>query len=85
MHELVGKPVNLTTTLDGHELKRVVGCIVDASLVGTEVRVVGRIFDKNWPEMAQLVTQQAPSLGMSYEISEVAVFTEAYVQTAVFS
>jgi hypothetical protein len=70
--QLRGKPVNMTSTLAGHDQKQVIGVILDAQIVDDELRVQGVLFDKNRADLTALVTKHVGVLGMSFEASSVA-------------
>ena len=61
--------MNADVSLSAHNQRNIVGVIDLAEIVGDELRVAGRLYDKN---MATLVAQHAGVLGMSFEASNVA-------------
>lgn len=65
---LLGMAVDYKDGWDGHDSRQKVGIITAAELVGSELRVAGFIFKRDFPEIEP--KSKSHKLGMSYEIAE---------------
>lgn len=63
---LLGMSVDFKTGWDGHDYRQKCGVITAAELVGSELRVGGFIFKKDFPEVE--TKSKSHELGMSYEL-----------------
>ena len=69
--------MNAAVSLSAHNQRNIVGVIDLAEIVGDELRVAGRLYDKNMATLVALVAQHAGVLGMSFEASNVATRDQA--------
>lgn len=63
---LLGMAVNLGVGFHSHDLRQKCGVITDADVIGHELRVLGYVFGRDFPE---LLREKLPELGMSYEMA----------------
>jgi len=68
---LLGMALDYSPGLDRHDLRRKVGVITRADIVGRKVEVGGHLFEKDFPEIVEEVrrSQRGELLGMSYEVT----------------
>lgn len=65
---LIGMGINCNENWDHHDVRRKIGVITDAEIVGDELRVLGYVFAMDCPEItAGLTGELRGKLGMSYE------------------
>lgn len=67
---LVGMGLNINDNWDGHDARRKVGVITDADLIGDELRVMGYVFAKDFPELEATLGRSTRRYGMSYELHD---------------
>jgi hypothetical protein len=72
-----GLPLNMASGLGDHEKSQVIGHITGASISGKELRVVGRLYDKNMAQLTARLEATAAPLAMSFENTEVHVVNAA--------
>jgi hypothetical protein len=78
MAGLRNKPVNVSPTLDDHDRTHPVGTVTDPGWIeGNRLMVKGVLWDRNVPDLIDRIKENRGQLGMSYEISSVAVESEA--------
>jgi hypothetical protein len=70
---LPGMGINYEDDLTGHNVKRKVGVITDASISGKDVKVKGLIWKKDFPEAVAAFRRSRGKLGMSMELGDVYV------------
>ncbi len=71
---LVGMAVDYRPGWDGHDARRKIGLLTEADVMGSRLVVRGYLYARDFPEVAQAITAQAPeSLGMSYELADARV------------
>lgn len=82
---LLGMALDYSPMLDRHDVRRKVGVITSAEIVGKAIELSGYLFAKDFPEIveqiekgimhASAVARRKPAnpLGMSYEISDASV------------
>ena len=83
---LLGMALDYTPELDRHDVRRKVGVITRAEIVGRNLELAGYFFAKDFPEIVKEIgranrryrraadgTLAAPQLGMSYEIADAQV------------
>jgi len=77
---LLGMALDYAPALDRHDVRRKVGVITRAEIVGRAVELGGYLYAKDFPEIVREVaksgrtrTAQAVGLGMSYEITDAQV------------
>lgn len=71
---LLGMAVDYRPGWDGHDARRKVGLLTEASLVGNRLVVKGYIYARDFPEVAKTIAAHAPeSMGMSYELADARV------------
>jgi len=71
---LLGMAVDYRPGWDGHDARRKVGLLTEASLAGKRLVVKGYIYARDFPEVAKTVAGHLPgSMGMSYEIADARV------------
>lgn len=77
---LLGMALDYAPSLDRHDVRRKVGVITRAEIVGRSLEVGGHLFAKDFPEIVQEIGRhewrnepRRTKLGMSYEIAEARV------------
>lgn len=71
---LLGMAVDFRPGWDGHDARRKCGVITDAYLAGTELRVKGYLYGRDFPEVAEKLSScEEGSMGMSYELADARV------------
>ena len=82
---LLGMALDYSPMLDRHDVRRKVGVITRAEIVGKAIELSGYLFAKDFPEIVQQIEsgaihasaaprrRPANPLGMSYEISDASV------------
>ena len=71
---LLGMAVDYRPGWDGHDARRKIGLLTEASLVGRSLTVRGYLYARDFPEVAQAIEARAPEeMGMSYEIADARV------------
>ena len=82
---LLGMALDYAPALDRHDVRRKVGVITRAEIVGRNLELAGYLFAKDFPEIVKQLgrmgrryagiagTLAAPQLGMSYEIADARV------------
>src|SRR6185312_10060449 len=82
---LLGMALDYSPMLDRHDVRRKVGVITSAEIVGKAIQLSGYLFAKDFPEIVEQIekgvihasaaTRHRPAnpLGMSYEISDASV------------
>ena len=68
---LLGMAIGFTPGWDGHDVRRKCGLITEADLVGSELRVSGYLYGRDFPEVVKQVEGSLlGSMGMSYELAD---------------
>jgi len=68
---LLGMAVDYVPSWDGHDARRKCGIITHADLEGSQLRVAGYLFAKDFPEVERQVRQSlAGAMGMSWELAD---------------
>lgn len=71
---LLGMAVDYRPGWDGHDARRKVGLLTEASLTGNRLVVKGYVYSRDFPEVSKAIAAQAPeAMGMSYEIADARV------------
>lgn len=71
---LLGMAVDYRPGWDGHDVRRKIGLLTEANLVGQRLIVKGYLYAKDFPEAArEIVAQPSEALGMSYELADARV------------
>lgn len=71
---LLGMAVDYRPGWDGHDARRKVGVLTEASLVGNRLAVHGYIYARDFPEVAEtILAQKSGAMGMSYELADARV------------
>jgi hypothetical protein len=71
---LLGMAVDYRPGWDGHDARRKIGLLTEATLVGCKLTVRGYLYARDFPDVAQAIEAHAAgSLGMSYEIADARV------------
>lgn len=71
---LLGMAVDYRPGWDGHDARRKVGLVTEASLIGKRLVVKGYIYARDFPEVAKMIAAHSPeSMGMSYELADARV------------
>ena len=74
MPSLLGMGVDYRPGWDGHDARRKIGLLTEASLIGNRLVVKGYIYARDFPEVAKTVVTHAPeAIGMSYELADARV------------
>ncbi|MCL5263385.1 MAG: hypothetical protein M1568_03840 [Acidobacteria bacterium] len=67
---LLGMGVDFTPAWDGHDARRKCGVITEADIVGSQLKVSGYLFAKDFPEVMRQLRRSGPGeMGMSYELA----------------
>lgn len=68
---LLGMAVDYAPSWDGHDARRKCGIITHADVEGSELRVAGYLFAKDFPDVERQVRQSLPGvMGMSWELAD---------------
>jgi len=71
---LLGMAVDYRPGWEGHDARRKIGLLTEASLLGQRLVVRGYLYARDFPEVAGAIRAQAPgTLGMSYELADARV------------
>jgi len=71
---LMGMAVDYRPGWDGHDARRKIGLLTEASLMGPRLTVRGYLYARDFPEVARAIEAQSPeALGMSYELADARV------------
>lgn len=70
---LLGMAVDYAPGLRGHDVRRKIGIITRAEIVGDKLEVAGHLFGKDFPDILNDIRTQREHLGMSYEVTGVRV------------
>ena len=71
---LLGMAVDYRPGWDGHDARRKIGLITEATLAGNRIAVSGYLYARDFPEVAEAIQAHAPeALGMSYELADARV------------
>ena len=70
---LLGMAVDYAPGLRGHDIRRKVGVITRAELIGDRLEVGGHLFAKDFPQVVRELRAQRDRLGMSYEVTRARV------------
>jgi hypothetical protein len=70
---LLGMAVDYAPGLRSHDVRRKIGIITRAEIVGNRLEVSGHFFGKDFPEILGEIRAQRERLGMSYEVTGVRV------------
>ena len=71
---LLGMAVDYRPGWDGHDARRKIGVLTEATLRGSKLAVGGYLYARDFPDVAKAIQEHAPeSLGMSYEIADARV------------
>lgn len=71
---LLGMAVDYRPGWDGHDARRKIGLVTEASLIGKRLVVKGYIYARDFPEVAKMIAARSPeSMGMSYELADARV------------
>ena len=72
-HQLRHMPVNTAVGFDAHDKQNVVGTLIGATVQGNVLHVHGYLYNKNRPGIIQHLRDNQGMLGLSFEVSDVAV------------
>lgn len=68
---LIGMAIGFTPGYDGHDVRRKCGLIIEADVIGRDLRVSGYVYGRDFPEVVKQVETSTPgSMGMSYELAD---------------
>lgn len=71
---LLGMAVDYTPTWDGHDTRRKIGVLTEASVIGRRLVVRGYLYARDFQDVARAIRAQPPEvMGMSYELAEARV------------
>jgi hypothetical protein len=71
---LLGMAVDYRPGWDGHDARRKIGLLTEASLVGNRLVVKGYIYARDYPAVAKTIAAHSPeAMGMSYELADARV------------
>ena len=71
---LLGMAVDYRPGWDGHDARRKIGVITEATLVGNRINVSGYLYARDFPDVAEAIDAHTPNaLGMSYELADARV------------
>jgi hypothetical protein len=70
---LLGMAVDYAPGLRSHDIRRKIGILTRAEIVGDRIEVAGHLFAKDFPEIIRELRAQRDRLGMSYEVTRVRV------------
>lgn len=67
---LLGMAVDYAPKWDGHDARAKCGIITEADVIGSQLRVRGYLFGRDFPEVVQQLQQsEGGNMGMSYELA----------------
>jgi hypothetical protein len=68
---LLGMAVDYRPGWDGHDARRNIGLLTEASVIGRRLMVRGYLYARDFPEVAEAIAAHASeSMGMSYELAD---------------
>jgi hypothetical protein len=71
---LLGMAIDYRPGWDGHDARRKIGVITEATLVGSRINVSGYLYARDFPDVAVAIEAHNPNaLGMSYELADARV------------
>jgi hypothetical protein len=71
---LLGMAVDYRPGWDGHDARRKIGVITEATLVRNRINVSGYLYARDFPDVAEAIEAHTPNaLGMSYELADARV------------
>jgi len=71
---LLGMAVDYRPGWDGHDARRKIGLLTEATLSGPRLKVRGYLYARDFPEVAGMIQAHSPqALGMSYELADARV------------
>ena len=71
---LLGMAVDYRPDWDGHDARRKIGLLTEAHIDGTQLKVRGYLYARDFPDVAKAILAHAPTaLGMSYELTDARV------------
>jgi hypothetical protein len=71
---LLGMAVDYRPGWDGHDARRKIGLLTEATVLGAQLVVKGYLYARDFPEVATAILAHAPqSMGMSYELADARV------------
>ena len=71
---LLGMAVDYRPGWDGHDARRKIGLLTEATLTGNRLVVKGYVYGRDFPEVSRSIAAQVPeAMGMSYEIADARV------------
>jgi len=71
---LLGMAVDYRPDWDGHDNRRKIGILTEATIRGNNLLVRGYLYARDFPDVAKAIQAHAPTaLGMSYEIADAKV------------
>src|ERR1700756_483148 len=71
---LLGMAVDYRPGWDGHDARREIGLLTEATLIGRRLVVRGYLYARDFPDVAKAIEAHGPqALGMSYEIADARV------------
>jgi hypothetical protein len=71
---LLGMAVDYRPGWDGHDARRKIGLLTEASLSGQRLVVRGYLYARDFPEVSKAIKAHAPEvMGMSYELADARV------------
>ncbi len=72
---LLGMALDYSPSLDRHDVRRKVGVITRAEIVGRNVELGGYLFARDFPEIVEEIgkSRRRAGLGLSYEVTDVRV------------
>ena len=71
---LLGMAVDYRPAWDGHDNRRKIGLLTEATVSGNNLLVRGYLYARDFPDVARAIHAHAPhALGMSYEIADAKV------------
>jgi len=71
---LLGMAVDYRPGWDGHDARRKIGLLTEATVVGSKLVVKGYLYARDFPEVARAIEAHAPeAMGMSYELADARV------------
>lgn len=71
---LLGMAIDYTPAWDGHDTRRKIGVVTEATILGNRLAVRGYLYARDFPEVARAIRAQGPdAMGMSYELADARV------------
>lgn len=71
---LLGMAVDYRPGWDGHDARRKIGLLTEATVLGQRLVVKGYLYARDFPEVATAIGAHAPgAMGMSYELADARV------------